>query len=70
MSEGEGELRRRLEALQRRLEHLEARLEAVDESFIRHQAQNETDLEHLQRTVDRVGQEINGHQDAHWRSGR
>ena len=68
MSEAEGELRRRLEALQRRLEQLEARLEAVDQSFIRHQAQNEGDFRRAEQTVDRVGNELNQHLDAHWRS--
>jgi hypothetical protein len=64
----DAELRRRLEALQRRLEQLEAQLEALDASFVRHQGQNEGDFERLERTVDRVGDQITLHEDAHWRS--
>ena len=52
----EGELRRRLDALQRRLAQLEAQLEALDASFVRHQGQNEDDLRRAEQAVDRVGQ--------------
>jgi hypothetical protein len=68
MGGDEGELRRRLEVLQRRLEQLEAQLEALDASFVRHQGQNEDDFRRAEQAVDRVGNELNHHLDAHWRS--
>ena len=64
----EGELRRRLDTLQRRLEQLEAQLEALDASFVRHQGQNEADFRRAEQAVDRVGNDLNHHLDAHWRS--
>ena len=64
----EDRLGNRLAPLAERLEQLEARLEAVDESFVRHQAQNEGDFRRAEQTVDRVGSELNHHLDAHWRS--
>ena len=64
----EAELRRRLEGLQRRLEQVEAQLEALDASFVRHQGQNEDDFRRAEQTVDRVGNELTHHLDAHWRS--
>ena len=57
---GPESVRELLVALERRLDRLEARLEAVDESFVRHQGQNESDLDLLQRTVDRVGGQVDG----------
>lgn len=69
-SEGQaGDVRELLAALERRIDILEARLGAVDDSFVRHQTQNEGDFERLERTVDRVGDDITRHEDAHWRSG-
>jgi chromosome segregation ATPase len=68
MGGDEGELRRRLDALQRRLEQLEAQLEALDASFVRHQGQNEDDLRRAEQSIDRVGNELTHHLDAHWRS--
>jgi multidrug resistance efflux pump len=64
----EGELDRRLDALQRRLEQLEAQLEALDASFVRHQGQNEDDFRRAEQAVDRVGHDLTHHLDAHWRS--
>jgi multidrug resistance efflux pump len=64
----EGELRRRLDALQRRVAQLEAQLEALDASFVRHQGQNEDDLRRAEQAVDRVGHDLTQHLDAHWRS--
>ena len=64
----EGELRRRLDALQRRLAQLEAQLEALDASFVRHQGQNEDDFRRAEQSVDRVGNDLTQHLDAHWRS--
>jgi hypothetical protein len=70
-SEGPAEdVRELLAALERRIDILEARLEAVDDSFVRHQQQNEDDFRRAEQTVDRVGGELNHHLDAHWRSGR
>ena len=51
---------RRIDILEARLAELEARLETVGESFVRHQGQNESDLDLLTRTVDRVGQQVDG----------
>jgi hypothetical protein len=68
MRVAEAELRRRLDLLQRRLEQLEAQLEALDASFVRHQGQNEDDLRRAEQAVDRVGQDLSTHLDAHWRS--
>ena len=68
MGGDEGELRRRLDALQRRLAQLEAQLEALDASFVRHQGQNEDDLRRAEQSVDRVGNDLTHHLDAHWRS--
>jgi hypothetical protein len=64
----EGELRRRLEVPQRRLAQLEAQLEALDASFVRHQGQNEDDFRRAEQAVDRVGNDLTHHLDAHWRS--
>ena len=64
----EGELRRRLDALQRRLAQLEAQLEALDASFVRHQGQNEDDFRRAEQAVDRVGNDLTQHLDAHGRS--
>jgi hypothetical protein len=63
----EAELRRRLDLLQRRLEQLEAQLEALDASFVRHQGQNEDDFRRAEQAVDRVGDDLTHHLDAHWR---
>jgi chromosome segregation ATPase len=60
----------RVDASQERGGELEARLEALDASFVRHQGQNEDDLRRAEQTVDRVGQDLSRHEDAHWRSGR
>jgi hypothetical protein len=68
MNGDDAELRRRLDALQRRLEQVEAQLQALDESYARHQGQNEGDFDRLERTVDRVGDQLTRHEDAHWRS--
>ena len=68
MGGDEGELRRRLDALQRRLAQLEAQLEALDASFVRHQGQNEDDLRRVGQSADRVGHDLTHHLDAHWRS--
>ena len=65
---GVDSVERTLAELERRLAQLEARLEAVDESFVRHQGQNEDDFRRAEQTVDRVGNELNHHLDAHWRS--
>ncbi len=64
----EGELDRRLDALQHRLEQLEAQVEALDASFVRHQGQNEDDFRRAEQAVDRVGHDLTHHLDAHWRS--
>jgi predicted nuclease with TOPRIM domain len=68
MSGGDAELRRRVEDLEHRLRELEAHLEALDASYVRHQGQNEAELDRLQRIAERSGEELNHHLDAHWRS--
>jgi chromosome segregation ATPase len=45
-----------------------ARVDALDASFVRHQGQNEDDFRRAEQTVDRVGQDLSRHEDAHWRS--
>jgi uncharacterized protein YlxW (UPF0749 family) len=61
-------LRQEVRVLQRRLEQLEAQLEALDASFVRHQGQNEDDFRRAEQSVDRVGDDLSHHLDAHWRS--
>ena len=64
------DLERLIAALDERLGILEVVVQTGDASFYRHQDQYETELERLRRTVDRVGEQVNAHEDAHWRSGR
>jgi chromosome segregation ATPase len=59
-----------VEGLAQRLVTVEAQLEALDASFVRHQQSNENELDRLQRVIEKVDQNLDRHQDAHWRSGR
>jgi hypothetical protein len=59
-----------LAELEQRVAQVEAQLQALDESYVRHQSQNEAELDRLQRVIEKVDQNLDRHQDAHWRSGR
>jgi hypothetical protein len=61
-------LESRVAAQGRELHTLEAKVEALDASFVRHQGQNEDDFRRAGEAVDRVGQDLSTHLDAHWRS--
>jgi uncharacterized coiled-coil protein SlyX len=54
--------------LERRLAEAEAQLEALDASYVRSQGQHESELDRLQRIIERVSEDLTRHQDAHWRS--
>ena len=64
------ELAQLLGNLEQRLGALGARVEALDASFLRHQGQQEGDLERVERGVGRVREQLDRHEDAHPRSGR
>jgi hypothetical protein len=67
---GVDSVERTVAELGRRLAQLEAQLEALDASFVRHQGQNEDDFRRAEQSIDRVGNDLPHHLDAHWRSGR
>ena len=49
---------------------VEARLEALDASYVRHQGQNEAELDRLQRVIEKVEQRVDTHEGDHWRQRR